>query len=163
MATTAPVTGSTHVSWLKKFGEGVVKVVDFIAGKAVPVAEAAGAVVEAVEPQLAPEINVAESLVSRIAQQAQVTEGAMAAVGQGSNGPAKLQAVVNAVGPEIDAWVQNQFPGAAKASNTVKAGLVNAVVAVLNDVDGNLALSAPTPSSVAAASAASAAVAAAKH
>ena len=156
----APAT--PKVSWLKKFGQAVVKVVDFLAGKAIPIAQAAGAVVSAIDPVLAPEIAVAESLVSKIATQASVTEAAFTAVGQGSNGAAKLQAVLNAVGPEIDSWVSNAFPGAAKLSTAAQAGLVNAVVAILNEIDGNLALATPTASSVAAASAASAAVAAVK-
>lgn len=169
MATTPTVpaapapTPAPKVSWLKKFGQEVVKVVEFVAGKAAPIAQAAGGVVSTLLPQFAPEISVAENLVSSIAKQAQVTEATFAQVGQASNGPAKLQAVLSSVGPEIDQWVANSFPGAATASATVKAGLVNAVVAVLNDVDPNLALAAPTPTAVSAASAVKAALAAVKH
>ena len=154
MATPAPVV--PKVSWLKKFGQDVVKVLDFVAGKAVPVAQAAGAVVSALEPALAPEIAVAENLVSKIANQATVTEAAFAAVDQSSNGPAKLQAVLSAVGPEISAWVANAFPGAAAVSKTAQAGLVNSVVAILNEVDPTLALTTPTGPAVAAAAAAAA-------
>jgi hypothetical protein len=160
-ATPAPAT--PKVSWLKKFGQEVVKVVDFVAGKAAPIAQAAGSVVSALLPQFAPEISIAENLVSSIAKQAQVTEATFAQIGQASNGPAKLQAVLSSVGPQIDQWVANSFPGAAAASATVKAGLVNAVVAVLNDVDPNLALAAPTPTAVSAAAAVKAALAAVKH
>jgi hypothetical protein len=156
----APTTATPKVSWLKKFGQDVVKVVEFIAGKAQPIAAAAGAVVSAIDPVLAPEISVAESLVTKIANQATVTEAAFAAVGQGSNGAAKLQAVLESVGPEIDSWVASAFPGAAALSKTAQAGLVNAVVGILNDIDPNLALTNPTASAVSAATAAKAAVAA---
>lgn len=158
---TMPVV-APHVSWLKKFGLAVAHALGFIAKEAVPIAEAAGTVATIFFPALAPEIALAENLVSKIANQATVTEAAFLAVGSGANGPAKLQAVVNAVGPEIDAWVANAFPGAARASSLAKEGLVNAVVALLNDIDGNLALTTPTASAVAAASAASSAIAAAQ-
>jgi hypothetical protein len=154
----APVT--PKVSWLKKFGQDVVKVIDFVAGKAAPIAQAAGAVAETLLPQFAPEINVAENLVTKIANQAAATEAAFNAVGLASSGPAKLQAVLNSVTPELNAWVQAAFPGAAQVSAAASAGLVNAVVGILNDIDGNLALTTPTGSAVVAASAASAAVAA---
>jgi hypothetical protein len=146
------------VSWLKKFGAEVVKVLGFVAGKAVPIAQAAGAVVSALEPQLAPAISIAENLVSKIAVQASTTEAAFQAVGQASNGAGKLQAVLSSIGPEIDTWIANSFPGASAASTASKAGLVNAVVAILNEVDGSLALTVPTPAAVAASAAAKAAV-----
>lgn len=151
-----------HVSWLKKFGHAVGVALGFIAKEAVPVSQALGAVVSILDPAAAPLILAAESIVSKIAAQAAVTEAAFTAVGQAANGPAKLQAVVNAVQPEVNAWVLNSFPGAAKASSLTMQGLVNAVVALLNEVDGNLALTAPSPAALSAASAAQAAVAAAK-
>jgi hypothetical protein len=151
-----------HVSWLKKLGHAIGVALGFIAKEAVPVSEAVGAVVGILDPAAQPLILAAESIVSKIAAQAAVTESAFTAVGQASNGPAKLQAVVNSISPEVDQWVTNSFPGAAKASTLVKQGLVNSVVALLNEVDGNLALTAPPAGAIAAASAAQAAVAAAK-
>jgi hypothetical protein len=153
----APVA-ATKVSWLKKFGQDIEKVVGIIAKDAQPVAAAAGLAIEAVDPALAPLVTVGENLVSKIAQQAQITEAVFASVGQASNGPAKLQAVLNAVGPEVQAWVTSAFPGAAALSTANLTQLVNAVVAILNSVDGNLALTPPTTTAIAAASAAVAAV-----
>lgn len=171
MSTSIPAVNATatetitpivpHVSWLKKLGHAIGVALGFIAKEAVPVSEAIGAVVGILNPAAMPLILAAESIVSKIASQAAVTEAAFTAVGQASNGPAKLQAVLNSVGPEVDAWVTNSFPGAAKASSLVKQGLINAVVALLNEVDGNLALTAPPAGAIAAASAAKAAVAAA--
>jgi hypothetical protein len=151
-----------HVSWLKKLGHAVGVALGFIAKEAVPISGAVGAVVGILDPAAMPLILAGESLVSKIASQAAITEAAFTAVGQASNGPAKLQAVLNSVGPEVDQWITNSFPGAGKASTLTKQGLVNAVVALLNEVDGNLALTAPPAGAVAAASAAAAAVAAAK-
>jgi hypothetical protein len=152
--TAAPVAAAPKVSWLKKFGHDIGVALGFVAKEAQPIAAAAGTVATALMPQFAPEISTAENLVSKIALQATTTEAAFSAVGQGSNGPAKLQAVLSSVGPEIQTWVQNSFPGAAKVSEASQAGLVNAVVAILNDVDGNLALTVPSPSSPAVAAAA---------
>jgi hypothetical protein len=146
------------VSWLKKFGQDVAKAVEWIATKAQPIAQAAGTFVSGIEPQFAPEITVAENIISKIANQATVTEGAFTAVGQGSNGPAKLEAVVGAIGGEIDAWVANAFPGANAVSKAGKAGLVNSVVAILNEIDPNLALTTPTTTAMSAACATKAAV-----
>lgn len=153
MASAPVVAAPAKVSFLKKFGQDVLKVITFIAGKAVPIAQAAGAVVSALDPVLAPAITVAENLISKIANQALITEAAFAAGGLATDGTAKLQAVLNAVGPEIQAWVSAGFPGAAQLSQAAQAGLVNAVVAILNEIDGNLALTTPTASAVAAASA----------
>ncbi len=160
---TAPVVPAAPVkeSWLKRVGHDVGVALGFVAKEAVPIAQAAGSVVATLLPQFAPEINMAENLVSKIASQATVTEGAFAAVGQASNGAAKLQAVLSSVGPEIDAWVTSSFPGATALSATAKAGLVNAVVGILNDIKPSLGLTA-TASAVSAGAAASAAVAAAK-
>jgi hypothetical protein len=152
-----PVVAAPKVSWLKKFGQKVEQVLGLIAKDAVPVALAAGQVVSFIDPVLAPEITVAENLVSKIANQSLVTEAAFAAVGQASNGAAKLQAVLNAVGPEIAAWTASAFPGSSALSLAAQSGLINAVVAILNDIDPSLGLVTPTPSAVAAASAAVAA------
>ena len=151
-----------HVSWLKKFGHAVGVALGFIAKEAVPVSQAIGAVVGILDPAAQPLILAAENIVSKIAAQAAITEAAFTAVGQATNGPAKLQAVVDAITPEVNQWVLNSFPGASKASTLTKQGLVNAVVALLNEVDGNLALTAPSSAALGAASAAVAAVAATK-
>jgi hypothetical protein len=45
-----------------------------------------------------------------------------------------LQQVVTAIGPALDASVQANFPGAGVVSDVEKAGLVNAVVAIVNKV-----------------------------
>lgn len=157
----APVAPAPKVSWLKKFGQDVLKVITFIAGKAAPIAAAAGAVVEAIDPALTPIVTVAENLVTKIANQAAITEVAFAAAGQASSGAAKLQAVLNAVGPEINAWVAAAFPGAAALSTAAQSGLVNAIVAILNEIDPNLALTTPTPASIAVATAVNTALSAA--
>src|SRR5271155_2616349 len=141
MSSTSPTPApapAPKISWLKKFGQDVLKVLTFVAGKAAPIAEVAGTAVEAIDPALTAPITVAENLITKIATQATVTEGAFAAVEQGSNGPAKLAAVLGEVAPEIDAWVAANFPGATQVSTVVKTGLVNSVVAILNEIDPGL-------------------------
>jgi hypothetical protein len=156
-----PPAVAPKVSWLKKFGEDVLKALTWVAGKAAPVAQIAGAAVAAIDPVLAAPIGVAENLITKIANQAAVTEAAFAAVQQGSSGSQKLAAVLQEVGPEINAWVQANFPGAAELSTVAKTGLVNSIVAILNEIDPGLVSTNPTPAALAAGAAAQAAVAAA--
>lgn len=132
---TPPVVVPPKVSWLKRFGQVVGKILKVIAKDSKAVADAATPVAEALLPQFAPEIQMADNLVSNIAKQAIVTETISAAASAATSGPAKLTAVIAGMGSEIDAWVQSNFPGAKAISTAGKAGLVNSVVAILNEVD----------------------------
>jgi hypothetical protein len=158
MSTAAPAQPA-KVSFLKRIGQIAGKILSFLANDAKPIADQAAAVAEVLIPQFAPEIAFADNLITRIAKQAVVTESlaaqAGAAVGTGAN---KLSAVLLDIGPEIDTWVQNAFPGAVEVSIAAKSGLVNAVVAILNELYPATASStgapaappatAPTPSPV---------------
>jgi len=68
----------------------------------------------------------------KIFQQAVVSETAMTNISKA--GTQKLAAVVSAVGPELDQWVENNFPGSATVSADVKAGLVTAIVNLQNSI-----------------------------
>lgn len=160
---TAPVTPAPKQSWLSKFGHKVGQILGVIAKDAEPVEKVAAATATALLPQFSSEIAYADNLATRILQQVSTTEGAFVAVGQSTNGPAKLQAVVQATSDEMNQWVTNNFGGSAQISDASKAGLVNAIVAIANDVDSSLSLVNPTPAAVGAASAAKSAVAAAKQ
>jgi hypothetical protein len=91
---------------------------------------------EAMFPAFAPSIAVGDALFTKIVQQILVTETAANTVANAPSGAAKLQAVVNATSSELDAWVKNLFPGAAALSAAQKAGLVQALFAI---VDGQTA------------------------
>jgi hypothetical protein len=156
----APVTAKT--SWLSRFGHEVGVILGVVAKDAEPVEKIAAATATAMLPQFAPQIAYADNLATRILDSVKNVEGTFVAVGQSTNSAAKLQAVVGGISSEMDAWVQANFPGAAAISQASRAGLVNAVVAIANDVDPNLAIAAPTPTAVSAGAAAVAAVAAAK-
>lgn len=160
-----PITPAPHVSWLKRFGQEVVKVIGFIAKDAVSIEKVAVPVAETLLPMFAPEINLAAGIFDKIAGLAQINEAAFAAVGQASNGPAKLNSVLTAVNQDLDAWVADHFPGAGaiqkgEAYIASKTDLVNAVVKFLNGVDASAANVKPTATAIAAASAAKAAVSA---
>ena len=59
----------------------------------------------------------------------------MAAVGQATgSGAQKLEAVLTNIGPDIDAWVANNFPGNKTLSVVAKTGIVNSIVAALNEL-----------------------------
>lgn len=159
----SPAPPAPHVSWLKKFGQEVAKVVGFLAKDAVAVEHVALPVADAVLPMFAPEINLAGGIFDKIAGLAQINEAAFAAVGQASNGPAKLSAVLGAVNQDLDAWVADHFPGSSAIEKgemyvASKTDLVNAVVKFLNGVDASAAAVNPTATAIAAASAARAAV-----
>ena len=147
MSTTASAAPApAKVSWLKKFGQILGKVLGVIATSAKPIADIAAPVAEALLPQFSSQIQKADNLVSNIAQQAIITEGvAAAAASSASTGPQKLEAVLANIGPEIDNWVSSNFPGAKAVSSANKAGLVNAVVAILNEVDPAAAVPTPAP------------------
>jgi hypothetical protein len=146
MSSTAAVVAAPKVSWLKKIGQDIGKVLTFFAQKAPAVAVEAGTVASLLMPQFAPEVTVAENLVTNIAKEAVAVEGAAAAAGTaGGTGVQKLAAVVANVGPAIDTWVQSSFPGASAVSTASKAGLVNAVVAIMNELSPATATSPNTP------------------
>lgn len=129
----APIV-TPHISWLKRVGQVIGKVLGIIGHQAAPIAHIAAGVAGALLPQFSPEITFADGLVTKIAKQALVTEALAAAAATATSGPDKLGAVVDNIGPELDAWVASAFPGAAQVSAVAKAGLVNAVVAILNEL-----------------------------
>lgn len=145
MSTAPAVPGTApHVSWLKKVGHVIGKILGIIAKDAKPIADTAAQVATALFPQFAPEIAFADGLVTKIAQQAVVAEGLAAAAGTATGtGLQKLDVVLGNVGPSIDAWIANAFPGAATLSRASKAGLVNAVVAIINEIEGTPAATSP--------------------
>lgn len=164
-----------HVSWLKKFGQEVLKVLGVVAKDAAPVAQiatnVAAPLAELALPQFAPEIEIAKSWVNKGLNLILLNESAFAAVGQASNGPAKFQAVLNGISQDLDAWVANDFPGGAEllkgetylADKTAYlTNYINSTVAFLNSRNAASLNVAPTASATAAASAALAAVKAAQ-
>ena len=146
MATT-PAT-PTKTSWLKSFGHIIATagkdIVHFLGSSKVQAAEQqAAAVAELLLPADAPIIQEFQGIVGKIFRQAVVTETALSNVaGAGSQ---KLAAVVGEIGPELDQWVANNFPGSATVSADVKNGLVNAIVALQNDLNAPPATPPATP------------------
>lgn len=131
------------MSFLKSIGQKLGKLLGFLATNAKPIADQAAAVASVLLPQFAPEITAADNLVTKIAQQAVVTEALAATTATAPTGAAKLTTVLTNIGPEIDAWVANAFPGATAVSTAAKSGLVNAVVAIMNELQPSTASSAP--------------------
>jgi pyrroline-5-carboxylate reductase len=132
MATTPPVVPPKKQSWLSKVGSFFGKILG-LAQKAEP---SAVAVAEALLPQFAPEIALANDIFNKIIKYALVAETTMAAAGDASGtGPQKLAYVLGEVGPLLDAWVASNFPGQRQVSAVAKSGLINAVVAILNELE----------------------------
>ena len=124
-------------SWLKSAGLAIYsaaeKVVGFLSSSKVQNAEqSVAAIAELLLPAEAPIIATFQDIAGKIFRQSIVTETAFANVA--GAGTQKLSAVLAAVGPELDAWIQNNFPGSQKLSDAAKAGLVNAVVAIQNEL-----------------------------
>lgn len=118
-------------SWLSKVGAFIGKILG-VASKAEPTA---AALASALLPQFAPEIALADDIFNKIVKEALVAEAAAAAAGQATgSGPQKLEAVLANIGPVLDGWVAANFPGQKQVSAVAKSGLVNAVVAILNEL-----------------------------
>jgi hypothetical protein len=138
VSTAAPAVPATpKVGWLKSVGLAIGKaakeVVAFLSSTKVQAAEAQVAnIAELLLPVDAPIIQTFQVVMGKIFQQAVVTETAVGTVA--AAGSQKLAAVVASIGPELDQWVASNFPGSATISADVKAGLVNAIVALQNDL-----------------------------
>lgn len=136
-ATTPAVTAAPHVSWLKRIGNafytGLKDVVGFLGSQQVQAVEGQVAdVASLLLPAEAPLIKGFQALMAKIFQQAVVSETALTNVENA--GSQKLAAVVASIGPELDQWVANNFPGSTTISADVKAGLVTAIVKLQNGI-----------------------------
>lgn len=138
------VTPLAHVSWLKHVGNFLGKILQ-IASKAAPEVDMASKVAEMMFPQFAPGIGAANNVMDNIAKEATAAELMEQAGAGAQGGPAKLQAVLAASGPAIDQWVASSFPGSTTVSAASKAGLVNAVVSIMNEIAAPPIGPAPTP------------------
>src|SRR5271155_3450780 len=156
MATTPVVPAK--VSWLKKLGQDVLKVLGVVA----PAEKVAEPFIEALLPASVPVFGILDEIFPIIT----VTEQAFSAVGQQSNGPAKLNAALSGVEAAIDQWTAANLPGSAailatdayiQAKLAAATAYVNATVAFANALPASPATSV-TSSGVAAAAAAKAAV-----
>jgi hypothetical protein len=134
VAVTATPAAPAKVSWLKKVGQFLGKVVGLIAKDGKPVVDDAATVAKILLPQFAGEINIADNIADNIMQEIVTAEAAEQAGVGVSGGAAKLAAVAAASGPALDNWINSKFPGAATLSADVKNGLINAFVAVFNDL-----------------------------
>jgi len=135
-STPAAPPPAKKVTWLSKVGAVLGDVLKAAATAAKPIADIALPVAEALFPQFKTEEVAADNLVTKIATEAVAVEGVAAAAGtQTGTGAQKLESVLANVGPAINAWVAANFPGAKQVSAASQAGLVNAVVAILNEID----------------------------
>lgn len=164
---TVPSPPVAHVSWLKKFGQAVAKGIGIIAKDVLPAEKVIAPLAAALAPQFALEIGYASGLFEKIAGLASTTEAAFESVGQGSNGPAKLDAVLSVISSDLDQWVTSNLPGTeailkGEAYLASKSDFVSAVVKFLNSIDGSGLMITPSPQAVIAVAATKAALTAAK-
>ena len=147
VVSTAPAVPVAKVSWLKKVGSVIGKILGIVAKDAKPVADTITQVVSVLYPGLASLAQAGDGLVSKIALEATAVEGVAAAAGTATGtGAQKLEAVLASptVTTAINDWVASAFPGAASLTAATKAGLVNAVVAIINEIDPGAAPPTPT-------------------
>jgi hypothetical protein len=144
MATTAVpvVAAAPKVSWLKKVGSVLGRILKLVAKDAAPVADKAAVVAEIMFPQFAVPIAAGAGLIDNIAKEALTVEVMEQAGAAAQGGPAKLEAVLGTIGPAIDQWIASRFPGANAVSKAKKANLVSAVVDMINEVDPPASLAA---------------------
>lgn len=117
------------VSFLKSVGTVTLKVLD----KGIQIFQKVEPGLQQAFPGATPFLAIADQIVAWIKQ----TEANFAAVGQTSNGPAKLNAVVAAMSTSFDQWIQSQLPGDVKLQDAAnylagKQAIVNGFVQVLN-------------------------------
>src|ERR1700674_1279260 len=118
-------------SWLSKIGHVLAEII----GVAQKVEPTVVNFTEARLPQFAPFIASADTIFQKVMKEVIAAETTAAAAGQATGtGPQKLAAVLANVSPMLDTWIASNFPGAAKLADATKAGVVNAVVALLNDI-----------------------------
>jgi hypothetical protein len=125
---------AAKVSWLKKVGNVLGKILRIAAKGAAPAADMAAKVAEVMFPQFAPCIAAADNLIDNIAKEALTVEVMEQAGAAAQGGPAKLQAVLAASGPVIDQWIASRFPGANQIDPIKKTNLINAVVDIVNSI-----------------------------
>ncbi len=130
-------TSVAKISWLKKFGSAVWNAAKEIGGflgssKVQTVEQQVANLAEILLPTDAPLIQGFQIIIGKIFKQAVVTETQFANISNA--GAQKFSAVIGLIGPELDQWVANNFAGTAKIQDATKAGLVNAIVALQNDL-----------------------------
>lgn len=124
------------MGFLKKIGAAFSKVAHFLAGSGVQIEKVAIPVAKALLPSIAPALDKADGIFNNIVSEVVATETAVQAAGTTSGGGAqKLATVLANISPVLDGWVAAAFPGSKQVSDASKAGLVNAVVAILNEID----------------------------
>lgn len=139
MSSTAP---APKQSFLSKIGSFFSKIIHVIATDAAPIEKIAVPVAETLLPEFIPLIQTADGIFSNIVKEAVAAETVQAVAGTATgSGPQKLATVLASVGPLLDNWVAANFPGAAAISEAQKAGLVNAVVAILNEISPQITVS----------------------
>lgn len=121
------------VSWLKHFGKVMGRILHLVAADAQPVIDKAAMLASIILPQFSAEIQLADGIATRIVKQIIVTEAVKSGLDAATTGADKLAHAVAGVGSEIDQWVANMFPGAAKVSELGKSGLVSALTAIVNE------------------------------
>lgn len=125
------------MSWLKKVGSFLGKVLHVVATEAKPVNDLIEPVVASLFPQFSGVLEIEKNWVDRVAAQAVKVEAVAAAAGQASGtGSQKLAQVLSSaeVNAAIDAWVAARFPGSGKVSDVARSGLISAIVGVINEV-----------------------------
>jgi len=132
---TTETTVTPKVSWLKKLGQGIVKVL----GVLNPIEKAAEPIVEA----LLPISTVGFKLFDYIVAQVTNVEAGYAAISSAPTGVAKFNAVLPLVANALDTWVAENLPGSSQIlvadtylqSRTLTAtNLTNTVVSFLNSL-----------------------------
>ena len=138
MSTAPAAVGPAKTSWLKKVGHFLGSILKFVGTEEPKIAAIATPALETAFPQFASLIAAGDALATKITKQILVTESLATAVGTATSGTDKLNAALAGVGPEVDAWVKAAFPGSKTLSDTGKKTLINAFVAVANEVEADV-------------------------
>lgn len=142
MATT--VVTPAKVSWFKKLGSFLGKVLKAVVQDGATMEKAAEPVLLTLFPQWTMMIQAGDAIATKILKGAAIVETNATAIGAAQTGPQKLQAVLDMVGSDVDAWAAAALPGSAQLSTAAKSGLVNAFVTIWNEIEPGDILTLPT-------------------
>ena len=135
MSTPVTPTVPAKQSWLSKIGSFIAKVARVVVTDVAPAEKIAVPVAEALLPEFIPLIATADGIFSNIVKEVVNAETVQAVAGTATGtGAQKLAQVLAASGPILDQWVAANFPGATQVADAQKAGLINAIVAILNAI-----------------------------
>lgn len=144
---TQVITPAPKVSWFKRTCAFIAKVLKVAVVDEQKIAPILVPALEGAFPEFAPLIAGGDAIATKIVKQIIVTQTMGSAIAGAPNSVDKLNAAVEGIEPEIDAWTAAAFPGSVKLSQLAKSGIVQAFYNALQEIEPGVASPALPPAS----------------